>query len=133
MNGLRTIPSDFGPAETMERLETQVTAKGMTIFARIDHSAGASEVDLVLRPTVLLIFGNARTGTPLMQDNQSAGIDLPLKALVWQDALGNTWLSYNEPHWIGARHGLHTQPISAMTLALASIVKDATHAPMTAL
>ena len=76
------------------------------MFARIDHFAAAAEVGLALRPTELIIFGNARGGTPLMQPNQTVGIDLPLKALVWQDAAGETWISYNEPSWIAQRHGV---------------------------
>src|SRR6266699_6659471 len=78
-DGLTTIPSSFGPKETMDRLETEIKAKGMTVFARIDHAAGAAEVGLPLRPTELLIFGNAKGGTPLMQAEQAIGIDLPLK------------------------------------------------------
>jgi uncharacterized protein (DUF302 family) len=96
-DGLTTIPSGFGPQDTMNRLETAVKAKGMTVFARIDHAAGAAAAGLPLRPTELLIFGNAKGGTPLMQSVQTIGIDLPLKALVWQDASGKTWLSYNDP------------------------------------
>jgi uncharacterized protein (DUF302 family) len=105
-DGLTTIQSSYGPKETIDRLETEIKAKGMAVFARIDHAAGAADVGLTLRPTTLLIFGNAKGGTPLMQSNQTAGIDLPLKALVWQDASGKTWLSYNEPSWIARRHGL---------------------------
>jgi uncharacterized protein (DUF302 family) len=89
-DGLITIKSSQGPKETMERLEAAAKAKGLTIFARIDHAAGAAEVGLSLRPTELLIFGNAKGGTPLMQSDQTVGIDLPLKALVWQDASGDT-------------------------------------------
>ncbi|MEI9947904.1 MAG: DUF302 domain-containing protein [Pseudomonadota bacterium] len=133
MDGLKTIPSEFGPTETMARLEAQVRAKGMTVFARIDHSAGATEIGLALRPTVLLIFGNARAGTPLMQESQTAGIDLPLKALVWQDSSGKTWLSYNDPQWIGSRHSLHAQPIPAMAVALESVAQGATQAPTSVL
>ena len=81
-DGLTTIKSSYGPKETMERLEAAVKAKGPTVFARIDHAAGAAEVRLSLRPTELLIFGNAKGGTPLMQADQTVGIDLPLKALV---------------------------------------------------
>jgi uncharacterized protein (DUF302 family) len=103
-NGLTTLPSTHGAKETMDRLEADVKAKGMTVFARIDHSAGAKEVGLPLRPTELLIFGNARGGTPLMQALQTSGIDLPLKALVWEDTDGKVWLSYNEPAWIAQRH-----------------------------
>jgi uncharacterized protein (DUF302 family) len=90
----------------MERLETELRAQEMNIFARIDHAAGAREAGLELRPTEVIIFGNARGGTPLMQLNQTAGIDLPLKALVWQEAANQTWISYNEPNWIAQRHGL---------------------------
>jgi hypothetical protein len=77
--GLTTISSDFGPKETMDRLEAELKANGVTVFARIDHAAGAASVGLPLRPTELLIFGNAKAGTPLMQANQAIGIDLPLK------------------------------------------------------
>ena len=97
VEGLMTRPSSLGPKETMNRLEAAVKAKGMTVFARVDHAAGAAEVGLPLRPTELLIFGNAKGGTPLMQAIQTIGIDLPLKALVWQDGAEKTWLAYNDP------------------------------------
>jgi uncharacterized protein (DUF302 family) len=87
--GLITLPSSHGPKDTMDRLETAVKAKGMTVFARIDHAAGATAAGLSLRPTDLLIFGNAKAGTPLMQSVQGIGLDLPLKALVWQDGAGD--------------------------------------------
>jgi uncharacterized protein (DUF302 family) len=106
MEGFTTIPSSLGPKETMDRLDVEIRAKGLTIFAQIDHAAGAAEVGLKLRPTQLIIFGNACGGTPLMQSVQTVGIDLPLKALVWQDAAGKTWISYNEPRWIVQRHGI---------------------------
>ncbi len=99
-DGLTTIPSSFAPKDTMDRLEAEIKARGMTVFARIDHAAGAAQVGLPLRPTELLIFGNAKGGTPLMQSDQAVGIDLPLKALVWEDANGKTWLSYNDPNAI---------------------------------
>jgi uncharacterized protein (DUF302 family) len=99
MEGLTTIPSNFAPKETMDRLEAEISVRGISVFARIDHAAGAVEAGLVLRPTELLIFGNSRAGTPLMQSVQTIGIELPLKVLVWQDAAGKTWLSYNEPMW----------------------------------
>jgi uncharacterized protein (DUF302 family) len=105
VQGLTTIKSSQAPRETMNRLEAAVTAKGLTVFARIDHAEGASAAGLSLRPTEVLIFGNAKGGTPLMQAAQTAGIDLPLKALVWQDAAGDTWLSWNDPAWLAARHG----------------------------
>jgi len=103
--GLITVKSSYGPAETMKRLDAAVTSKGLTVFAHIDHAAGAAAVDMPLRPTDLLVFGNAKGGTPLMQTVQTLGIDLPLKALVWQDASGTTWLSYNDPVWLVKRHG----------------------------
>jgi uncharacterized protein (DUF302 family) len=96
-DGLITIASSYEPTDTMNLLEAELKAKGLTIFARVDHAAGAAKVGLPLRPTELLIFGNAKGGTPLMQADQTVGIDLPLKALVWQDASGKTWLSYNDP------------------------------------
>jgi uncharacterized protein (DUF302 family) len=104
--GLTTIPSSLGPKQTMDRLEAEVKAKGLTVFARVDHSGGAAAVGMPLRPTELLVFGNARGGTPLMQANQAVGIDLPLKALVYEDAAGKVWLAYDDPSWIAKRHGL---------------------------
>jgi uncharacterized protein (DUF302 family) len=131
-DGLITVPSSFGPKETMDRLETEVTAKGLTIFARVDHAAGAAQVGLSLRPTELLIFGNAKGGTPLMQSNQEVGVDLPLKALVWEDTAGKTWLTYNDPRWIAKRHGLGPdvkQTIDAMVTGLSAIAKKVTERP----
>jgi uncharacterized protein (DUF302 family) len=127
VEGLTTIPSSFDPTETMDRLEAEVVAKGMKVFARIDHAAGAAEVGLTLRPTELIIFGNARGGTPLMQSVQTAGIDLPLKALVWQDAAGKTFISYNEPSWMAQRHGVANAKavVSKMTDLLSAITTTA--------
>lgn len=90
VDGLITTRSNSGPQETMQRFQDEVRARGMTIFAHIDHAAGAAEVGMNLRPTDLLIFGAAKGGTPLMQSEQTMGIDLPLKALVWQDQTGAT-------------------------------------------
>src|SRR5215472_12140548 len=119
MEGRTTIPSRFDPQETMNRLETELRAQGMNIFARIDHAAGAREAQLELRPTEVIIFGNARGGTPLMQLNQTVGIDLPLKVLVWQDSANKTWMSYNEPSWIALRHGLtNADPVVSKMAAL---------------
>jgi len=132
VNRLRTIPSKFGSKETMDRLETEVKSKGLTVFARIDHAAGAAAVGLPLRPTELLIFGNAKGGTPLMQAAQTMGIDLPLKVLVWQDASGKTWLSYNDPSWLAKRHGLDHEvdaAVSALTTALNAFASAATASP----
>jgi uncharacterized protein (DUF302 family) len=127
VEGLTSIQSVFGPKETMDRLEAEIRSKGLTIFAKIDHAAGAAEVGLKLRPTELIIFGNARGGTPLMQSAQTVGIDLPLKALVWQDAAGKTWISYNEPNWIAQRHGVgdKAELIEKLRGALAAIAKGA--------
>jgi uncharacterized protein (DUF302 family) len=123
IQGLITIRSSFGPKETMDRLEAEIRLLGMKIFTRIDHAAAAAEAGLPLRPTELIIFGNARGGTPLMQSAQTAGIDLPLKALVWQDASGKTWLSYNEPGWIAQRHSIaNADPVvSKMAAGLSAI------------
>jgi uncharacterized protein (DUF302 family) len=127
MEGLTSIRSTFGPKETMDRLEAEIRGQGMTVFARIDHSAGATEVGLTLPPTELIIFGNARGGTPLMQSAQTVGIDLPLKALVWEDTAGTTWLSYNEPGWIAQRHSVANaeQVVSKMAAALSAISRRA--------
>jgi uncharacterized protein (DUF302 family) len=129
-NGCRRI--DHDTKDTMDRLEAEIKARGMTVFARVDHAAGAAEVALSLRPTELLIFGNARGGTPLMQSNQTVGIDLPLKALVWQDASGKTWLSYNDPSWLAKRHGLGPEvdpAVNAMAAALSAVARKATISP----
>src|SRR6202045_4860503 len=127
MEGLTSIRSRFGTKETMDRLQAEIRAQGMTVFARIDHAAGAAEVGLTLPPTELIIFGNARGGTPLMQSVQTVGIDLPLKALVWEDAAGTTWLSYNEPGWIAQRHSIANAElvVSKMTAALSAMSRKA--------
>jgi uncharacterized protein (DUF302 family) len=125
--GLTTIPSRFGPKETMDRLATEIQTTGMKVFARIDHAAGAAEVGLTLRPTEMIIFGDARGGTPLMQSNQTVGLDLPLKALVWEDAAGKTLISYNQPSWIAQRHGIADVEaiVSKMTALLSAITTTA--------
>ena len=130
-DGLVTVRSSYSPKETMKRLETEVKAKGLTVFARIDHAAGAAEVGLSLRPTELLIFGNAKGGTPLMQSVQTIGIDLPLKILIWQDEAGGTWLSYNDPGWLAKRHGANHNveaTVAALNSALHALAKAATGA-----
>lgn len=131
-DGLIAIQSNYGPEETMNRFEAEVRAKGMTVFARIDHAAAAAKVGLPLRPTDLIIFGNAKGGTPLMQSAQTIGIDLPLKALVWQDASGTTWISYNDPGWLVKRHRADKEvqaTVDAMTAALNAFAKKAATAP----
>ena len=129
--GLITIQSHYGPNETMQRLEAAVKAKGFTVFAHIDHSAQAAQASLNLPPTDLLIFGNPKGGTPLMRSNQTIGIDLPLKALVWQDEKGATWLSYNDPKWIVQRHGGAggtEDTVGAISAALKALAASATSA-----
>jgi uncharacterized protein (DUF302 family) len=127
IEGLTSIESTFGPKETMDRLEAEIHQKGMNVFARIDHATGAANVGLALAPTELIIFGNARGGTPLMQSVQTVGIDLPLKALVWEDAANKTWLSYNEPGWIAQRHGVAgaESTIDKMADLLSAIAREA--------
>jgi len=127
IDGLVTVASNHGPKETMERLEAQVRAKGLTVFAHVDHAAGAEAAGLELRPTDLLIFGNAKGGTPFMQAAQTVGIDLPLKVLVWQDASGKTLLSYNDPQWLAARHGVGGDAV-AVVGALSGALKAVTAA-----
>jgi uncharacterized protein (DUF302 family) len=130
--GLVTIRSQFGPEETMNRLEAELAAKGMRVFARIDHAAGADAVGLPLQPTELLIFGNARGGTPLMQAGRTIGVDLPIRVLVWQDAARDTWLTYNDPRWLARRHGLGRQAaasVAAMTSMLQNLAQAATASP----
>ena len=125
--GLTSIRSSFRPKETMERVEAQIQARGLNVFARIDHAAGAADVGLPLEPTELIIFGNARGGTPLMQSVQTVGIDLPLKILVWQDAANTTWFSYDEPIWIARRHGVAgvESTIDKMADLLRTIAREA--------
>jgi len=129
VDGLTTIPSSVGAKETMDRLEKKIRANGMEVFARIDHAAGAAKVGLTLRPTELIIFGNARGGTALMQSVQTVGIDLPLKVLVWEDASAKTFISYNEPSWIAQRHGIaDAEPVvSKMTDLLSAITTTPDH------
>jgi uncharacterized protein (DUF302 family) len=128
IDGLMTVRSSHDAKETMDRLEAEVRARGLTVFARIDHAAGAREAGLALRPTELLIFGNAKGGTPLMQAAQTIGIDLPLKTLVWQDAAGDIWLSWNSPQWLAERHGLSQKSggiTAGLSAALETIAKAA--------
>lgn len=124
--GLVAIKSPHGPTETMDRLEKLLRQKGMTIFARIDHAASARNVGRTLRATELLIFGNPQVGTQFMECSQTAGIDLPLKALVWQDAAGQVWLGYTDPAFLAERHEVPQCPVVAnMRKALAGFAQDA--------
>jgi len=126
--GLITLQSDFSVHETLDRLEAAARARGMTVFARVDHAAGARSVDLELRPLELVLFGSPRAGTPLMQGSPTLGIDLPLKALAWEDERGSVWLSYDEPAWLVARHGAggrFEETIARMSAGLADLAERA--------
>jgi uncharacterized protein (DUF302 family) len=128
-NGLVTLPSIHDFATTLRRLAQALEAKGLTIFASVDHAAGAANVGMTLRPTTMVIFGNAAGGTPLMQAAQTAGIDLPLKALVWQGEDGGVRLSYNDPGWIMERHGAGggaAPAVTGLSGALAAFARHAT-------
>ncbi len=128
-DGLVTIASNYSVEETLDRLEVDLKAKNITVFVRIDHAAGAASVAMPLRPTELLIFGNPKSGTPLMQSNQTIGIDLPLKVLAWQDAGGKVWLTYTDPRWLARRHRLGSATdasVAALATVLANLVKAAT-------
>ena len=121
-DGLIAIKSPHSAPVTMNRLEDIAKQRGLTVFARIDHAAGAAKVGKTLRPTEVLIFGNPQGGTPLMECAQSAGIDLPLKALVWEDASAQVWIGYNDPAYLAQRHGVAQCPVvENLTKALSSL------------
>jgi len=127
--GLIVRVSRHEPKETMDRLVAAVTARGVAVVARIDHAAAAATVGLALAPTEVLIFGNPKAGTPLMQAAQTIGIDLPLRALVWRDAAGAAFVGYNDPHWLARRHGVeagHEATVKAMADFLAAVTEEAT-------
>jgi len=105
-DGVVVKKSNHSVSETIDRLEAILTGKGLTVFARIDHAAGAGKAGLDLSPTVLLIFGNPKLGTPLMQAAPTVAIDLPQKALAYKDAAGDVYLLYNDPAYLAARHGI---------------------------
>jgi uncharacterized protein (DUF302 family) len=125
-DGLIVVKSPYSAKETMNRLEDLVKQRGLNVFARIDHAAGASKVGKSLRPTELLIFGNPQGGTPLMECAQTAGIDLPLKALVWEDDSSQVWLGYNDPVYLAQRHGVpQCAVVDNLRKALASLAEAA--------
>src|ERR1700692_3860509 len=105
-NGIVTIPSHQSVDQTVQKLEGILQAKGVKLFALVDHSGEAEKAGMQMRRTKLLIFGNPKAGTPLMVASPSIAIDLPLKILVWEDADGKVWISYNAPAYLQARHGL---------------------------
>lgn len=112
-DGLVALKSPYPAKETMDRFEEAAKQRGLNVFARIDHAAGAGRVGMKLLPTEVLIFGNPKGGTPFMECAQSVGIDLPLKALVWEDAKGQVWLGYNDPAWLAKRHDVADCPAAA--------------------
>jgi uncharacterized protein (DUF302 family) len=116
--GIVRIPSQHPVAKTLERLESLLKERGIMIFARIDFSGDAGRAGLTMRPEQMLIFGNPKAGTPLMQSAPTAGLDLPVKALVWEDADGRTSIAYNDPQYVMRRHGLDT----ALAANLAAVV-----------
>ena len=125
--GLIFHQSGHGPKETADRLAASAMAHGMTVFARIDHAGLAAGAGMTLRPTEVLIIGNPKGGTPLMQAVQTMGIDLPLKLLVFEDEAGKTVIAYNDPHWLAARHGVTGQDklLAALASALETVTKEA--------
>ena len=127
-DGLISVKSSHDVKATADRLENILKQKGMTVFIRINHSEGAQKVDKELRPTELVVFGNPKVGTPLMQCNQSVAIDLPQKALIWQDGKGQVWLSYNDPNYLEQRHGLSgcAEVIKKVEKVLSNFAKAAT-------
>ncbi|MDA3904331.1 MAG: DUF302 domain-containing protein [Desulfuromusa sp.] len=125
-DGLTSLKSSYSPAETMNRFEAIAKQKGLNIFARINHTAGAAKIGKTLRPTEVLIFGNPQGGTPFIECAQTVGIDLPLKVLVWEDADGQVWLGYNDPVYLAQRHGVAQCPAAGkLGKALAGLSKAA--------
>jgi uncharacterized protein (DUF302 family) len=127
-DGLITVASNYPVKETLDRLEADLKAKDIRVFARIDHAAGAASVALPLRPTEVLIFGSPKGGTPLMQSSQTIGIDLPLKVLAWEDAGGKVWITYNDPAWLARRHRLGPETaagVNALTNLLGNLATAA--------
>ena len=126
-DGFTAVKSPHAVKETIDRLESAAKARNLVIFVRVDHAAGAQKVGRTLRPTELLVFGNPQGGTPLMECAQSAGIDLPLKALAWQDESGQVWLGYNEPQFLAARHGVpNCAVVPNLKKALEALAGEAT-------
>ena len=126
-DGMTAVKSPHSVKDTVDRLETAAKARNLVVFLRVDHAAGAQKAGRTLRPNELLVFGNPQGGTPLMECAQSAGIDLPLKALAWQDEAGQVWLGYNEPQYVAARHGAPTcAVVPNLKKALEGLAAEAT-------
>lgn len=125
-DGLIAVKSPYGAQQTMNRVEDIAKQRGLTIFARVDHAAGAARIGRTLRPTEVLVFGNPQGGTPLMECAQTAGIDLPLKVLVWQDAAAQVWLGYNDLAFLAQRHGApQCAAVEALGKALSGLAQAA--------
>jgi uncharacterized protein (DUF302 family) len=126
--GIVALKSAHNVEETTQRLQTLIQERGFKLVAQVDHAAAANSVGLSLRPTRLLIFGNPKAGTLLMQCSQSVAIDLPLKALIWADEAGQVWLGYTDPNYLQQRHGLAgcEQSLTAMGKALGALAQGAT-------
>jgi uncharacterized protein (DUF302 family) len=125
--GVVTIACPSSPREAVARLKAEILSRGLELFAEIDHAKNAAEVSLSLPPSVVLIFGSAKAGTPLMQAKQAVALDLPLRVLVWDDAEGKNWISYNDPVWIAHRHGLAAEAVDMagkMREGLEALVKN---------
>jgi uncharacterized protein (DUF302 family) len=122
--GIVNLPTDSSVDETVARLQAMLQEKGVQIFALIDHSGEAKRVGIEMRPTKLLIFGNPKAGTPLMLAAPSIAIDLPMKLLVWEDASGQTWITYNTPEYLQKRHAL-PQNLAAVLGAVEALAKNA--------
>lgn len=127
-NGLVNVKSPYSVKKTADRLENVLKEKGMTVFTRINHSEGAKKVGMDLPATELIIFGNPKVGTPLMNCNRTVAIDLPQKALIWEDENGQVWLSYNDPQYLAKRHDLSEcmEIIKKVEKALSNFSKAAT-------
>jgi len=126
--GLISVKSSLPVKELVDKLVHLVESKGLTVFCRVDHAAGAATAGMQLRPTTVVIFGNAKGGTPLMQAAQTIGIDLPLKVLAWEDASGQRWLSYNDPLWLTERHAIQAAgaaTANAMRTLLSTVTEAA--------
>jgi uncharacterized protein (DUF302 family) len=128
VTGMIALPSPHGAAETVQRLESLLKQKGIRLFTRIDHAGGAGKVGLPLRFTQVLLFGNPQVGTALMQSNQTVGIDLPLRALIWEDEAGKVWLGYDDPHYLAGRHHIvdRDETVRAMSAGLQALAQAAT-------
>ena len=123
-DGLVEFKSPYSAKQTMDRMENVVKERGLRMFVRVDHAAGAASVGRSLRPTEVMVFGSPQGGTPLLECGQTVGIDLPLKALVWEDTSGQVWLGFNDPAYVATRHGVQDCPaVAILQNALTGLAK----------